>query len=183
MAYDPADLKLPHWLLRSLDLLIAISIPLGWSWRLGFTRPGIIFFAALLGIWAAAFYSGNNLLYLCGAMLTAISATALLHARRILRSFPDPVPLLPYLQHNSTTIVHKQSNSELAAAAVVNVQCRYGVGGDNEMIELTGRCESGRMRLQGQIKPRQRGVFQCYAQIGRASGRERGEIAEWPAGR
>ncbi|RMG81653.1 MAG: hypothetical protein D6712_15870, partial [Chloroflexi bacterium] len=73
MAYDPADLRLPPWLLRLFDALVRVRLPVGPKWRLGLTRPGVMYALALFGIWAAAFYSGNNLLYLCGSVLLAIS--------------------------------------------------------------------------------------------------------------
>lgn len=159
MAYDPADLKLPGWLLRFLDLLIAIRIPIARGWRLGFTRPGIIFFAALVGLWAAALYSGNNLLYLSGAMITAISVAALLQTRRILKYFPDPAALLPQLQQGDVTIVRREGELLFPAAAVVTIRGCYD-GGD---FSLLGRCEAGRLSLQGRIKVQRRGLYRCNA--------------------
>jgi len=157
MAYDPADLKLPGWLLRFLDLLIAIRIPLGLGWRLGFTRPGFVFFSALVGLWAAALYSGNNLLYLSGAMITAISVAALLQTRHILKSFPDPASMLPQLQQGDVTIVRREGELLFPAAAVVAIQCCY----DDGDFSLLGRCEAGRLSLQGRIQSQQRGLYRC----------------------
>ena len=134
-------------------------MPLGRGWELGFTRPGIIFFAALLGIWAAALYSGNNLLHRCGAMLRAITLTALLHCRRLLQAFPDPAPLLPYLEQNSATVVCKSTVFPFAVAAVVDLGWHYDEGG----FDLTARCEAGQLRLQGRLKPQRRGVLKCTA--------------------
>ena len=159
MAYDPADLKLPSWLLRFLDLLIAIRIPLGWGWRLGFTRPGIILFSALIGLWAAALYSGNNLLYLSGAMITAMSLAAIVQTRRILKYFPDPAALLPLLQQNSVTVVRREAELLIPAAAVVDINWHYGDG----VFALSGRCEAGRLRLQGRIKAERRGLYRCQS--------------------
>ncbi len=159
MAYDPADLKLPSWLLRFLDLLIAIRIPFGWGWKLGFTRAGIIFFSALVGLWAAALYSGNNLLYLSGAMITAMSLAALLQTRHILKQFPDPAPLLPQLQQGDVTVVRRDGKLCFPAAAIVEIQWFY----DEGSFSLLGRCEAGRLRLQGRIKMQRRGLYRCKA--------------------
>jgi len=157
VAYDPADLKLPRWLLRSLDTLVAIHIPLGFGWRVGFTRPGFIFFAALLGVWAAAFYSGNNLLYLCGAMMTAMTAAAITQATRLLNRFPDMGPLLPLLQANSVTVLRKYTGLQEPASAVVGVEWHCIEG----CFSLLGRCEGDRVRLEGKMKPQSRGVYRC----------------------
>jgi len=157
VAYDPADLKLPHWLLRSLDALVAIHIPLGFGWRIGFTRPGSIFFAALLGVWAAAFYSGNNLLYLCGAMMTAMTAAAIAQAARLLKRFPDLGPLLSLLQANSVTVLRKYTELQEPASAVVGIEWHCV----DECFSLRGRCEGDRVRLEGKMKPQSRGVYRC----------------------
>jgi len=157
VAYDPADLKLPHWLLRSLDALVAIHIPLGFGWWVGFTRPGIIFIAALLGVWAAALYSGNNLLYLCGAMMTAITAAAIVQAARLLKRFPDLGPLLPLLQVNSVTVLRKYTDLQEPASAVVGIEWHCV----EECFSLRGRCEGDRVRLEGKMKPQSRGIYRC----------------------
>lgn len=80
MAYDPADLKLPWWLLRLFDRLVAIRLPLPGGWSIGPTRAGALFTGAWCGVWAAALYSGNNLLYLCAALFTVIGGRALIQA-------------------------------------------------------------------------------------------------------
>ncbi|MDQ6957253.1 MAG: hypothetical protein Q9M21_08655, partial [Mariprofundaceae bacterium] len=95
MAYNPSDLRLPPWLLRLLDGLVAIRIPIGHFWHLGMTRAGALMLFSLLGLWAAAFYSGNNLLYLCGAMLSAIATAALWQGIQTLRHCPKFGGFLP----------------------------------------------------------------------------------------
>jgi len=95
MAYNPSDLRLPPWLLRLLDWLVAIRIPIGHLWHIGMTRAGSLMFFSLLGLWTAAFYSGNNLLYLCGAMLSAIAIAALWQGVQTLRHCPKFGGLLP----------------------------------------------------------------------------------------
>ena len=102
MAYDPADIHLPAYLLRWLDQLTALRLPVARGWQLGVTRPGIIFASALIGVWAAALYSGNNLLYLCGAMLLALSLIAIAQAILLLKQVPLVGGLLPdWCQANS----------------------------------------------------------------------------------
>ncbi|MDX8413262.1 MAG: hypothetical protein R8J85_04170 [Mariprofundales bacterium] len=92
MAYDPADLKLPAWLLQLLDNAVRWRLrwPLGDNsrWRLGMTRVGAVFIAAWSGVWAAALYSGNNLLYLCAAMVTVLAARALWVGAGLLQQLP-----------------------------------------------------------------------------------------------
>ena len=95
MAYDPADLRLPPWLLRLLGWLVRIEVPIGSGWRIGVTRPGALYLGALIGVWLAAFYSGNNLLYLCGAMLFALVAMALLRGIQLLGRSPELGSALP----------------------------------------------------------------------------------------
>ncbi|MDX8376749.1 MAG: DUF58 domain-containing protein [Mariprofundales bacterium] len=95
MAYDPADLKLPNWLLWSFNLLVRISLPIFPKWRLQLTRPGILFIAALLAVIAAALYSGNNLLYLCAAMLFVLAASAAGHALWLLKNIPILAEYMP----------------------------------------------------------------------------------------
>ncbi len=100
MAYDPADLKLPAWLLRFLDHAIRWRLrwPIGdRRWRLGMTRVGAVFISASSAVWAAALYSANNLLYLCGAMLTVIAVRALWIGVRILRQLPPLADWCPQL--------------------------------------------------------------------------------------
>ncbi|ATX82624.1 Protein of unknown function DUF58 [Mariprofundus ferrinatatus] len=157
MAYDPADLKLPHWLLRLLDVLVAIRIPLGFGWKIGLTRPGIIFSAAITGVWAAAFYSGNNLLYLCGAMITAVSVASVSNTVRMLRRFPDPGSLLPIVQAGSVTVLRRSGALTSPAAAMVDVDLSYSTGN----FSLMARCEGEELRLEGRLRPQRRGVYSC----------------------
>ncbi|HKI59432.1 MAG TPA: DUF58 domain-containing protein [Mariprofundaceae bacterium] len=95
MAYDPSDLRLPPWLLRLLDTLIRIEIPLTPAWRIGVTRPGVLLVGVLTGLWLAAFYSGNNLLYLCGAMLSALALTSIWQGVRLLKTVPPLAAAFP----------------------------------------------------------------------------------------
>lgn len=108
MAYDPADLRIPGWLLRLLDLLIRLRIPLGRRWQLSLTRPGVLMLGAVLGIWAAALYSGNNLLYLCGGILIGIVVMALVQAATLLKSIPELSTHLPaWLESNLPFVLHQ----------------------------------------------------------------------------
>lgn len=95
MAYNPADLRLPSWLLRVLDALIRIEIPIAPAWRIGMTRPGVLLAGVLIGLWLAAFYSGNNLLYLCGAMLSALVFASIWQGVRLLKAVPPLAAVFP----------------------------------------------------------------------------------------
>jgi len=108
MAYDPADLQLPGWLLRLLDALIRIRLPIARHWSVGMTRAGSILIFSLLGIWAAALYSGNNLLYLCGGMLTAIALFAFAQGIQLLRNVPSMGRFIPEYCETETPIVVRQ---------------------------------------------------------------------------
>lgn len=111
MAYNPADLHIPAWLLRLLDILIRLRLPIGRHWRIAMTRPGILLLGALIGIWGAAFYSGNNLLYLCGGMLTAIVITSIWQAVVLLQHIPLLAHALPLWLETNTPFVLRQTIS------------------------------------------------------------------------
>ncbi|MFQ5519112.1 MAG: hypothetical protein ACE5E3_03825 [Mariprofundus sp.] len=148
MAYDPADLKLPPWLLKLLDGLIAWRMPLAPGWLFGMTRAGVMFIAAMLGIWAAAFYSGNNLLYLCAAMMTAMLLAACLQAIQLLKSFP-PLPELPMLQAGQATLLRLPFSDATAftvpGSAIVEINWQNEAG----RFLLSGRCSSAKIRMDG----------------------------------
>lgn len=95
MAYNHADLRLPPWLLRLLDWMVRIELPVSTGWRIGVTRPGALYLSALTGVWMAAFYSGNNLLYLCGSMLFSLVAVALFRGVQLLRRTPQLDSAMP----------------------------------------------------------------------------------------
>lgn len=155
MAYDPADLKLPAWLLGLLDRVVRMHLPLAPGWRLGFTRPGIIFVAGLSGVWAAAFYSGNNLLYLCGAMLLSLMLAALLQGVNLLRRLP--VPALPVLQAGETRLLHQTIRLPVpvACSGVVAVVCAVG----DELLQLSARYQGHELRWDARLRSDQRGLF------------------------
>jgi len=111
MAYDPADLRLPPWILRFLNLLVALRIPIGKKWRIGMTRAGALMFFSLFGLWAAALYSANNLLYLCGGMLSAITISALWQGIYILRQSPKFASSLPSFVETNSPVILRQKNS------------------------------------------------------------------------
>jgi uncharacterized protein (DUF58 family) len=123
MAYDPADLRLPPWLLRLLDWVVRIEAPVFSGWRIGVTRPGALYLGALMGIWAAAFYSGNNLLYLCGAMLFALAAAALVRGVQLLRRAPELGPALPeYVEAGRREVLQGVAPLLTDDAAMVDVK-------------------------------------------------------------
>lgn len=123
MAYDPADLRLPPWLLRLLDWLVRIDISIPPCWRIGVTRPGALYIGALFGVWAAAFYSGNNLLYLCGSMLIALAAASLWRSVHLLRRVPRIAPALPkYVEAGRREMLKGVLSAAFTEAAVVDVK-------------------------------------------------------------
>jgi len=122
MAYDPAELKLPRSLLFLFDFLIRIRLPVWPGWHIGTTRAGALFMAAMLGVWAAALYSGNNLLYLCGAILLSLLAGALWIAVRLLNQVPRLAPFMPeFSEAGTTAILHRELPLRCSGAACVDV--------------------------------------------------------------
>jgi len=91
MDWDPKALRLPSWLVWLLDALVAVRVPLG-NAELAATRAGWVLIGTLIGVWLAAFSSGNNLLYLVGAMLLAFALAQAAAGYRVLaRIDPSPV--------------------------------------------------------------------------------------------
>ena len=154
MAYDPADLRLPTWLLKLLDRLVGLTVPVGRNWRLAMTRPGIVFAAAWFGVWVAAFYSGNNLLYLCGAMLTAVMAAALYYGARLLREMP--AISLPLLQAGDVSVIRQPLPGRADMAAVLSLSWSNPAGD----FDLAARCTSEGSQLIGRLRPKRRGLFE-----------------------
>ena len=156
MAYDPADLRLPSWLVRLFDVLIRLRLPVARNWTLGLTRPGIMLIAAILGVWAAAFYSGNNLLYLCGAMLISVTVAAVTQAVRLLRRFPAMGDVkLPILQAGDVSVLRQAICLNTDMAAVVDITWASDAGRFN----LLARCSAVSSQLQGRLLPKKRGLF------------------------
>lgn len=146
MAYDPSDLRLPAWLLSLLDGLIAIRIPIGHFWHIGMTRAGALMFFSLLGLWAAAFYSGNNLLYLCGAMLSSLAIAALWQGIQTLRHCPKFGELLPaHIEHEQPFILRKKIKYPRKTSALVHVSWA------NTTLRLHARLSANTSLLLGNI--------------------------------
>jgi len=154
MAYDPADLRLPSWLLRLLDALIRLRLPVGPGWRLSMTRPGVMYVLAVIGVWAAALYSGNNLLYLCGAVLLALGVIALWQGRRLLKHFPD-LDELPVFEAHEPQVLRRHLACSTESAAVVGVHWCNEAGDFN----LLGRYGRDGLLLVGRARPEKRGLF------------------------
>jgi len=159
MAYEPAELKLPAWLLTLLDALIRFRFPVAPGWTFGNTRAGVMFVAAMVGIWAAAFYSGNNLLYLCGAVMTALMLAAVSQAAWLLKSFPALQAALPMLEAGRVTALRQplavRNPGAFNASAIVEISCWYAGGG----FALIGHCSNQQICLQGRLQPERRGLF------------------------
>jgi len=159
VAYDPADLKLPPWLLKLLGGLIRLRLPVAPDWTLGMTRPGVMFSAALAGIWAAAFYSGNNLLYLCGAVMLVLMLAAISQAAWLLKLFPAVQGELPMLEAGRVTVLRQpltdQHSTGLNISAIVDI-CWQHAG---DRFALAGRCSKRQIRLDGKLHANHRGLF------------------------
>jgi len=122
------------------------------------TRPGIILTAAMLGVWAAAIYSGNNLLYLCGAMLASVMIAAITQAARLLRRLPDPGDaLFPILQAGDVSVLHQEIDCNADMAAAVEISWANEAG----QFRLLARCSVFASQLQGRLQPQRRGLFEC----------------------
>ncbi len=150
MAYDPADLRLPSWLIRALDLWIGIRLPLPGGWSLGVSRPGSVMFFSTLGVWAAAFYSANNLLYLCGSMLLMIMLGAMFQGVWILRRLPDLRTGFPrWLEAGSPRVLCEPTPGIAGLLAQVDVQvegfpCSLQWWNGGERAHLDGRIHVSR---------------------------------------
>jgi len=159
MAYDPADLRIPGWLLRLLDTLVKLHIPIGFGWRFGLTRPGILMISALIGIWAAALYSSNNLLYLCGGMLSALVLVSIAQSIALLKSIPPLAATLPdWIEINIPhALYHRVTLAKLplgipAFAAAVDVHWPEL----ESRLELRTTAGHNSMQLRGRLMGHQR---------------------------
>ncbi|MDX8406471.1 MAG: DUF58 domain-containing protein [Mariprofundus sp.] len=155
MAYDPADLKLPTWLLGLLDTLIRMRTPILPGWQLGLTRPGMIFVAGQSGVWAAAFYSGNNLLYLCAAMLLALMLVALLQAAYLLTHLPEPV--LPVLQVGENTVLRHIITLPVSVICPAAVALTFAI--EQQQLSIEARCHGHELGWHGRLRAAERGLF------------------------
>ncbi len=158
MAYDPADLRLPPWLIHLLDRLVAVTLPLGWGWRIGLTRPGAMLLASVLGVWAAAFYSANNLLYLCGAMLLLIALGSMVQGVNILRHIPKVSSAIPsYIEAKTPWIVHQEITSSGNSIGLTDITIAKAY--DDGALALQWWCNGTQAWLRGRINGRERGVI------------------------
>jgi len=146
MAYDPADLKLPHWLLFFFDWVIRLRLPVWPGWHAGMTRPGALYASMLTGVVAAAFYSGNNLLYLCAALLVSLAVAALVHGVLVLLAVPDVSTCMPEMSTAGSVMVTRHT---LAGKAAMPAMIRAVWQGDVGDIECTIRfTEEGSLLLR-----------------------------------
>jgi len=155
MAYDPTDLKLPHWLLAFLDWIIQLRLPIWRGWHVGMTRPGALYALTTAGVAAAAFYSGNNLLYLCAAMLVSLSIAAFVHGIHALLVVPDFSACMPEISTAGKTIVARRAvTGKLVMPALIRAVWR----GDVEDMKCTIRFAKKGSLLIRLYAPR-RGLF------------------------
>lgn len=161
MAYDPSDLRLPPWLVRSLDALVRLRIPITPSWQFGMTRPGALLMGVLFGLWLAAFYSGNNLLYLCGAMLTALAIASVWQAARLLKAVPRLAGYFPdTTQAGEPFILRKQISNALPYIGFIDMEWQFGM----RAIALQMRLDELAV-LSGRLKAEKRGIFKLKKQL------------------
>jgi uncharacterized protein (DUF58 family) len=160
VAYDPADLRLPHWLLRLLDAAIRLRLPLAHGWRVGVTRPGVLLIAATFGVWGAAFYSANNLLYLCAAMLTALAAAAFWQGMGILRDVPVMADALPaWAEAGAPVVVHRPLSAAARMPALVELQWQGA-----HAVQMQWRSDGQASQLEGRWLAPGRGLYRFEAQ-------------------
>jgi len=160
MAYDPADLRLPSGLLRLLDVLVRLRISVSSAWKIGMTRPGVLLLAVLVGVWLAAFYSGNNLLYLCGTMLTALAIASVWQAVRLLKSIPCLAVNFPeYTQAEEAFVLRKVLPVVSPSIGLVDVIWHADVVD----VQLQLRLDKSAL-LTGRLLAGQRGVFKLRKQ-------------------
>jgi len=144
-----------------LDALVRLQIPVTPCWRFGMTRPGVLLAGVLAGLWMAALYSGNNLLYLCGAMLTALTIASLWQAVRLLKSMPMLADSFPaYTEAGDPFILRKQMHALSPLTAVVDIEWRS----EEVNIPLQVRLEESAV-LTGRLKAGSRGVFKLKRQF------------------
>ena len=160
MAYDPADLRLPRSLLALLDVLVRIRLPVWPGWHLGLARPGALHLASMSGVWAAALYSGNNLLYLCGAMLLALAVAGLFVAVRLLNHVPQLAALMPEFSESGATVaLHQRLPSSFPYAACVDVTWRGA-----HTATATVRCSPDVSALIARLEKMPRGIYDFLEQ-------------------
>jgi len=124
------------------------------------TRPGVLLVGVLSGLWLAAFYSGNNLLYLCGAMLSALVFASIWQGVRLLKS----VPLL-----NETLPSHTEASepyllrTPLKAGAPMIGEVELLWYNDEMSLPLQLRLEENAL-ISGRLKAEQRALIRLEQQ-------------------
>ncbi len=163
MAWDPADLRLPGWLLRLLDALARLRLKLPGGWRIGLTRPGIVFAAAWTGVWGAAFWSANNLLYVCAGLLTGIAAVAIRRGAALLAcARAMPLPCWGHGEANQPRVVAFEADTNAQDAGRVELRWAWREeGGAPAIGEACAalRFTPGRMQGRARLPAMPRGVF------------------------
>lgn len=164
MAYNPADLHLPNWLLNLLNALVRIRLPLWKHWAVNVTRPGAMMFSSLAGVWAAALYSANNLLYLCGCMLLLIALGAMIQGIRLLKQTPELSAAFPsFLEAGSPTVLRQTTPSHGEQSGIVDIHMNTASINNTDTVQLHWWCSTNETQLRGRLQISQR----CYLQTTR----------------
>lgn len=115
----------------------------------------------LSGLWLAAFYSGNNLLYLCGAMLSALAMASVWQAVRLLKLTPRLAAFFPEsTQAGEPFVLRKQLKNRPPYIGFIDLEWQFGT----QAIALQVRLDELAV-LSGRLKAEKRGVFKLKKQL------------------
>jgi uncharacterized protein (DUF58 family) len=114
----------------------------------------------LVSLWAAAFYSGNNLLYLCGAMLMALVIASIWKGVQLLKSIPPLAGAFPAsTQAGETFVLRSPLKAGRGLIGMVDLQWYH----EQQGVELQLRLEESPL-LMGRLRSERRGVLQLLRQ-------------------
>jgi len=105
------------------------------------------------GVWAAALYSGNNLLYLCGAMLLMLAVAALVVAGLLLARMPSLATAMPaFGEAGAPGVIRHEFPYTFPFAACVEARWKEGVS-------ATVHCLPEGSHMQAHLLPLSRGLY------------------------
>jgi len=125
------------------------------------TRPGVLLIAVLVGLWLAAFYSGNNLLYLCGAMLSALVLASIWKGVRLLTSVPPLAGLFPLsTQAGDSYVLRVPIHQRSSGVALIDLKWFCS----EQSVALQIRMEESYL-LTGRLRSEKRALLQLDRQL------------------